>query len=51
MGLKQWKAGGRTIFDENLNDTERARIQKSLLKYSEIDTKTMVKIFKHLLDL
>lgn len=50
-GTEAMEGWGRTIFDENLDDTERARIQKSLLKYCEMDTKAMVKIFKHLLDL
>lgn len=40
----------RTIFEE-LNRSERAELQKSLLEYCELDTLAMVKIFKHLREL
>ena len=38
----------RTIFDKDLDDSERVKIQKSLLEYCKLDTLAMVKIFKHL---
>ena len=40
----------RIIF-EKLEESERKQIQNSLLKYCELDTLAMVKIFKHLLEI
>ena len=36
------------MVSENLDKSERAHIQKSLLEYCELDTLAMVKIFEHL---
>jgi len=40
----------KTIF-EDLEESERVQIQKSLLEYCKLDTLAMVKIFKHLLEI
>jgi hypothetical protein len=45
--MENWR---KTIFDEELEESERAQIQKALLAYCELDTLAMVKIFKHLLN-
>ncbi len=46
-GTEAMESWHRTIFEE-LQESERAQIQKSLLEYCELDTLAMVKIFKHL---
>ena len=50
-GTEAMENWNRTIFDEYLEESERVEIQKSLLKYCELDTLAMVKIFKHLLEI
>lgn len=50
-GTEAMESWHRTIFDEELEESERVIIQKSLLEYCELDTLAMVKIFKHLLDI
>jgi len=50
-GTEAMENWNRTIFDEDLQESERIQIQKSLLEYCELDTLAMVKIFKHLLDI
>ena len=49
-GTEAMENWNRTIFDQDLEESERAQIQKSLLAYCKLDTLAMVKIFKHLLD-
>jgi Domain of unknown function(DUF2779) len=49
-GTEAMENWNRTIFDEDLQESDRIQIQKSLLEYCELDTLAMVKIFKHLLD-
>lgn len=50
-GTEAMENWNKTIFDPNLEDLERVKIQESLLEYCKLDTLAMVKIFKHLLDL
>jgi len=50
-GTEAMENWNRIIFDKELVESERAKIQESLLKYCELDTKAMVKIFKHLLEI
>ena len=47
-GTEAMESWHRTIFEE-LEESERAQIQKSLLEYCKLDTLAMVEIFKHLL--
>ncbi len=46
-GTEAMESWHRTVFDE-LKESERAQIQKSLLEYCKLDTQAMVEIFKHL---
>ena len=50
-GTEAMENWDRIIFDEELEESDRASIQKSLLAYCELDTLAMVKIFKHLLEI
>ena len=50
-GTEAMENWNRTIFDEELEESEKVEIQKSLLEYCKLDTLAMVKIFKHLLDI
>jgi len=50
-GTEAMENWNRTIFDEDLQESERIQIQKSLLEYCKLDTLAMVKIFKHLLEI
>ncbi|GJM15938.1 MAG: hypothetical protein DHS20C13_12650 [Thermodesulfobacteriota bacterium] len=50
-GTEAMENWNRIIFDKELEESERSKIQESLLKYCELDTKAMVKIFKHLLEI
>lgn len=44
--MENWE---KMIFDQNLEESEREKIQEALLEYCKLDTLAMVKIFKHLL--
>jgi len=50
-GTEAMEGWHRTIFDEDLEESDRVKIQEYLLEYCKLDTLAMVKIFKHLLDI
>lgn len=50
-GTEAMENWNKTIFDEELEQSDRIKIQESLLEYCKLDTLAMVKIFKHLIDL
>jgi len=50
-GTEAMESWNRMIYDADLTVSEKAEIEKSLLKYCELDTKAMVEIFNHLLEI
>ncbi len=50
-GTEAMENWNRVIFDEELEEADRAKIEESLLEYCKLDTLAMVKIFKHLLEI